>query len=93
MINPWFGFGPALVLIAAWVLLRGWRDPKPLLRAWPLAAGAIWGLYGVWEWQVVGESDNVRADLILLGPFLIASLVLAVVALATGPQRIAAAQS
>lgn len=93
MINPWFGFGPGLALIAAWVAMRAWRDPKAFLRAWPLAAGGIWGLFGVWELQVVGESDNVRVDLVLLGPFLIASLVLAVVALATGPKRIAAEQT
>lgn len=88
MISPWFGFAPALALIAGWVAMRAWRDPKPFLRAWPLAAGGIWGLYGVWEWRLVGAEDNIRVDLVLFGPFLIASLLLAVVALVTGPKRI-----
>lgn len=84
----WLAFVPAVLFVLAWIAMKGWRDPKPILAAAPPLAAGCWGLYALWEGYVVGPEDNIRVDLVLLGPFLIALTALAVVALVTLPRRL-----
>ncbi len=83
----WVAAPIAIALLCGWGFLEGWSDPKRVLAIAPPGAAAIWILYGFWETRVVQPEDNIRVDLVLLGPPVIALTVLGVVAIATLPRR------
>jgi len=71
---PWLIIAPLVVA----VLLRMRRKTKPTT-----VAVVLWALYLIWEftlWSGLGgqEGDNIRVDLLLIAPLLIAATLLAI---------------
>ncbi|RSM73174.1 hypothetical protein DMB66_03875 [Actinoplanes sp. ATCC 53533] len=53
------------------------------LRSWPcFAAALLWSLYALWEAELQGKGYNIRADLLLIHPFLTIMSILAVAVVA-----------
>ncbi|QNM81691.1 hypothetical protein H8M03_06315 [Sphingomonas sabuli] len=72
--NPWLALVPAVVMLLLWRI-----GPSRVA----LAAGVLWLLYFLWELSIklqltCGEDCDIRVDLLLLGPLLLAVSVAAI---------------
>lgn len=63
--HPWLALVPALVLFGLW-----WRSRS----RWALAGAVLWLAYLCWEYvvQAGSEEADIRVDLLLLYPILVA---------------------
>lgn len=67
--------GIFLMVFIAFTLL-GRTDRR--FRGWPfLAASSLWSLYAFWEWLCQGKGWNIRIDLLLIYPTLLAITIAA----------------
>lgn len=76
--HPELGAAVAMVLLATSAATYGATRRAP----WgAIAAGVVWALYAVWEWML-GPDDNIRVDVLVLAPLLLAMLLAALWSLA-----------
>lgn len=70
--------GPIMI---GWLWLRGWASDGPV-RVSPILAVTLWVAWGLWEQFVVQPGDNIRVDLVLFMPILLAAAIAAIIAIA-----------
>ena len=70
----------ALVFAVGFIVLVVLQGVNHRFRSWPfLVASALWGLYALWESIAMEKQWNIRVDLLLIYPALLAISVAAVV--------------
>ena len=82
---------PERIAVVAGLLWAGctWLFLSRRRGAWPLAiAGAAWALFAVWEWHCKVKGYNIRVDLFVVSPVLLALTVWGMVSAFLGVSRV-----
>ncbi len=68
------------IFLALFVIFAVLSRSNHRFRSWPFfAVAALWGLYALWEWFAFEKRWNIRVDLLLIYPVLLAASIAAFV--------------
>jgi hypothetical protein len=78
-----------MAVVAIWILAAALSSVWRKKTVWaPWFAGIVWALFAAWEWHCVRMGYNIRVDLFLVSPLLLAFTVFGIVGLfVTDPQQ------